>query len=190
MRRRDIVAVINSALKAKEKIKIMNKIYPQKYYDALCEIGESVITEWYSKYPPIMYDRIGSLYNAFTVELDGTEYSVEFNSDLMEREKSDLIFQNSFINGYHGGASKGTIRKKDQFGNVIYEEPHPHPGIPYWQTPIPQFGHWGRPARRDFSPYRKMVDKMNKKISEIDSEKQKEYDDIIEKVEKAINRLV
>lgn len=189
MRRRDIIATIRSIDKAKEKIKDMNKRYPKKYQEELYLIGDNVITQWYSKYNPIMYDRIGSLYKAFKVTLYDDEFAVDFDPSFMERDKSSLIFENSFMQGYHGGADKGTIIKKDENGTVLYTESHPQPGIPYWQTPIPEFGHWGRPAKRSFSPYTKMVSEMNKKIKEIDDEKQKEFDGIIEKVEKAINRL-
>ena len=172
MRTRDIIAAINAIKKAKTKLEKMNEVYPKRYAEELYLIGDDVITRWYSQYDPILYDRSGSLYNAFKVNLNGTDYSVDFDASFLGNE---IIFENSFMQGYHGGAYKGKY--------------HPHPGIPYWRTPIPQFTEWGRPAKRSFSPYTKMVLEMNKKIKEIDNEKQKEFDSVMSKVYKAVERL-
>jgi len=186
MRTRDIISAIKNVKKAKIKIERMNKIYPKRYAEELYLIGDNVITQWYSSYNPIFYNREGRLYKAFKVRLHGTEYSVDFDSSFIG---NNIIFENSFMQGYHGGAYKGTIKIKDEFGKIIKTIPHPHPGIPYWLTPFPQFTEWGRPAKRSFSPYTRMVSEMNKKIKEIDDEKQAEFDTIMLKVEKAINRL-
>lgn len=150
----------------------MNEKYPKKYRDELEEIGRSVISEWYATYDPIFYNRQMGLKHAWRVNLHGTNYSVEFGPELMDashRVGNDYIFENSFMNGYHGGAM--------------------HNGIPYWRTPYPDFVAWGRPALRSFSPYSRMVSEMNRKIKEIDKEKQDEFDQIINKVQKSINRL-
>lgn len=173
MRIRELESAILEIQKAKKSFEEMNKKYPKKYAEELYLVGDNIITEWYSQYDPIFYERSGSLYNAFKVNLNGVNYSVEFDSSFIDG--NELIFQNSFIEGYHGGAKSG--------------ENHPSPGIPYWRTPIPQFTEWGRPAKRSFSPYIRMIQEMNKKIKEIDKEKQEEYDKIIEKVEKKINKL-
>lgn len=172
MRTRDIIEVIHVVEKAKNKVEKMNKKYPKKYKEELEEIGRSVISEWYATYDPIYYDRQMGLKNAWKVTLNGMNYRVDFGSELMNTSyniSTEYIFENSFMNGYHGGAM--------------------HNGIPYWRTPYPEFTAWGRPALRSFSPYTRMVSEMNRKIKEIDKEKQDEFDKQIAKVQKAINRL-
>lgn len=172
MKTRDILNAIKSVEKAKKKFDKMNKVYPQKYKDELQEIGRSVISEWYGTYDPIYYDRQMGLKHAWTVILKGTNYNVYFGASLMNtsyNESTNWIFKNSFIGGYHGGSR--------------------HNGIPYWRTPYPEFTAWGRPALRSFSPYTRMVSEMNRKIKEIDKEKQDEFDKEVAKVQRAIDRL-
>lgn len=173
MRTRDILSAIKAIDKAINKVNIMNKKYPTMYKEELERIGEHIITEWYSDYDPILYDRYGGLYKAFVVRLQGTKYSVHFGASLMNdvyHQSTNWIFKNSFIEGWHGGSR--------------------HNGIPYWRTPHPEYTDWGRPAIRSFSPYYKMVNEMNKKIREIDKIKQDEFDEVIKKVKKSIYRLV
>lgn len=174
MRTRDILSAINNVKKAKVKIEEMNKRYPKKYKEELEMIGDDVITQWYSTYDPIFYNRSGDLYDAFRVNLDGVNYRVDFDSSLMDG--NEYIFENSFMKGYHGGAISG--------------DGHPNPGIPYWRTPHPWYYEWGRPAFRSFSPYNRMINLMNKKIRKLDKEKQDEFDKIIEKVNNSINKLI
>lgn len=173
MRRRDIISAIKTTEKAIEKVGKMNEKYPLMYKEELERIGNDVITEWYSKYDPYFYDRYGGLYNAFVVRLQGANYSVYFGASLMNdvyHQSTNWIFKNSFIEGWHGGSR--------------------HNGIPYWRTPHPDYTNWGRPAKRSFSPYYRMISEMEKKIKEIDKAKQKEFDEIVFKVKKAINRLI
>lgn len=177
MKTRDIIAAINAVKKAKTKLEKMNEKYPKLYKEELEETGKHVIAEWYASYNPIYYNRNRSLYHAFRVNLDGLNYSVDFDAAFIGNE---IIFENSFMEGYHGGARSGVT----ELG-----EPHPAPGIPYWKTPIPEFTHWGRPALRSFSPYTRMTAEMNKVIKKIDKEKQQEFDGIIEKASKAIEKL-
>lgn len=172
MKTRDILDAINRVKKTKEKIEKMNKVYPKRYKDELEEIGRSVISEWYATYDPIYYDRQRGLRNAWRVILEGTNYRVDFGADLMTtsyHEPTEYVFEKTFMNGYHGGSY--------------------HNGILYWRTPYPQFTSWGRPALRSFSPYRRMVSEMNKKIKEIDKQKQVEFDKEMAKVQRVIDRL-
>lgn len=173
MKTRDILDAIKTVEKAIKKIDLMNKKYPLIYKEELERVGDHVITDWYSTYDPIIYDRYGGLYKAFTVQLKGTIYSVYFGATLMDNvyhQSVNWIFKNSFIEGYHGGSR--------------------HNGIPYWRTPYPELSNWGKPAKRSFSPYYRMINEMNKKIQEIDKTKQNEYDDVMKKVKKSIYRLI
>ena len=177
MRIREIRAAILAIEKAKTKFKKIDEVYPKRYKEELEETGRSVIAEWYATYEPIVYVRNRSLYHAFRVNLDGTRYSVDFEPEFLD---NDIIFWNSFMEGYHGGARDGVTG---------LGEPHPSPGTPYWKTPIPEFTHWGRPAMRSFSPYNRMVSEMNKTIKRLDKEKETEIEKIINKVNNVIDRL-
>lgn len=179
MKTRDIDRAIIAVKKAQVKIDKMNSIYPKLYYNTLNEIGKHVISQWYASYDPIYYNRQLSMKHAFKVELYGTDYSVVFDSDLINgythNQDNDYIYDIVFMQGYHGG--------------LTYGDGHPHVGIPYWRTPFPQLNRWGRPAKRSWSPYYEMVNQMNRAIKNIDSKKQKEFDSIINKVQLAINRI-
>lgn len=175
-----IIRAIKSVESAKQKIEQMNKKYPLRYKDELEDVGNTVVAKWYASYHAYYYRSKESLFDAFKVILHGTDYSVEFDYTFMNThgEIDEYIFENSFIQGYHGGADK------DKNGK------HPHPGIPYWRTPFPTFKSWGRPALRSFSPYNQMVAKMNKTIKQIDRDKQNEYDKIIDRVNNSISKIL
>lgn len=179
MKTRNLDRAIASIIKAKGKIEKMNEIYPKLYYDELNEIGKHVISMWYATYDPIYYHRQMSLRNAYLVSLEDTEYSVRFDSSLINayshHQDNDYIYELTFIQGYHGGDTIG--------------QNHPNKGIPYWRTPFPQLTNWGRPAKKSWSPYYMMVSEMKKKIKEIDKKKQTEFNKVMNKVQKSINRL-
>lgn len=175
MKTRTINEVINVVKNAIDKVDKMNKKYPKLYEDELDKIARSVMVQWYSSYHPYFYDRQMELWNhAWRITLNGTEYKVEFGYELMDsiyHQDVEIVFNNSFVNGYHGGSF------------------HDGGNIPYWRTPYPEFTSKGRPAIRSFSPYTRMVSEMNKKIKEIDNKKQNEFDAIVNRVQKSINRL-
>lgn len=178
MKIRDIERAINAVNNAKKRLDKMNEKYPKMYKNDLEEIGKSVIAHWYGTYDPIYYDRKMDLRNAWRVNLNGLDYSVDFDASLMEfnhRVSNEYIFENSFMHGYHGGAING--------------DGHPNPGIPYWRTPFPELTYWGSPAVRSFSPYSRMVFEMKRRIKEIDNQKQNEFDSVIAKVQRAIDKL-
>lgn len=171
MRIRDIEEVIRVVQDAKQKLEKMNVTYPKKYVSEIDEIAKSVISSWYATYDPIYYDRQMNLKHAYKVGIENeTDWYIEFGADLMGGEDADIVYENSFIEGYHGG------RDKD--------------GTPYWRTPYPYFTEWGRPAVKSFSPYIKINSQINSKIKEIDTEKQKEFDAIIARVQKSVDRLM
>ena len=190
MRIKEIKQVISVVEDAKKKIEKMNNTYPKKYHDELQEIGLDVVTRWYASYEPFMYERTLGLKKAFDVKLEGTNYRVDFSPDLMDdvyEVEKEYIYENSFVGGYHGGAIDGPG--------------HPNPGIPYWRTShFYNYGEatdrtgwrydgWGRPAKKSPSPYHMMKGRMQKKIKEIDREKQEEFDKIVDRVKKSVNRL-
>lgn len=178
MKIRELKQVLHVVEDAKKKIEKMNEVYPKRYYDELNEIGLDVVTRWYASYEPFTYNRHLGLKKAFRVDLNGLDYRVDFSPEYMDDVydvSKEYIYENSFVEGYHGGA-------RDGFD-------HPNPGIPYWRTPYPQLSNWGRPAKKSMSPYYTMRRRMQDKIMEIDREKQTEFDKIISRVQKSVNRL-
>lgn len=89
---------------------------------------------------------------------------------------NDYIFENSFVNGYHGGATGGKF--------------HPNPGEPWWKVPK-EFKYWLAPATQfGGSPYFMAQDDMSKlmddlrqeKLNKIDKILTKEYDEIYDAI--------
>ena len=186
MRIRDIERAIHAVERAQNKLIEFDKKYPIKYKKELERVAERTITQWYNSYlTPIVYDRAESLYHAYKIEIIGTDIHIDFDSSYMDeyvgRDVNSLIYENSFVSGYHGGASSGTTKNGQS---------HPHPGIPYWKTPIPKFTNWGRPALRSFSPYYRIKNLMDQKIKEIDKEKDREWQKEIDNIKRCISKLI
>lgn len=193
MRTRTLKEVANVLKKAqKDLIQIKNET-PEKYKEELEEIGKEVMADWYADYDPfydgISYDRTGNLKQAYKVTVEGSHYSVDFSPEYMDdvymAKNEDgsysnphwltkYIYENSFIKGYHGGATDGPN--------------HPRPGTPYYKE-YPEFSIWTRPAVRSFSPYAMMNKRMKEKIAELDEERQEKVKKIIDRVDKSVSRL-
>lgn len=106
---------------------------------------ERIVDQFYEDYDPNMYKRKEDLYNTYElyiVEEDEYEYKSDFGSKYMQYEHSgdnEIIYQNSFVAGYHGGAIGG--------------KNHPNPGEPWWKAP-PSLKYWYKPAKSwGESPY-------------------------------------
>ncbi len=187
MRQRELQSIIKLYEKSLQKLQNMKPKYLEKIKKELNEVGKSVINDWYKEYSPNIYKRLGSLYKAFRVQVkkDGS-YSVSFSSSYMKafhhitNKKhpidNEYIFQNSFMEGWHGGADKG--------------KNHPFPGYPMYREPYPYFTRWYYIAEQSFSPYERMVDEMKAKLEEIENEYDEEFQkEILNKIKKKISQL-
>ena len=189
MRMRDLqracIKAIKQVQKAERDIDNLDRTYIKKYENELNNIGESVITEWYSKYPDRKYNPTGSLYSAFRVVVKGLSFRVDFDSDLMNEFKhhqsNEIIFNNSFLAGYHGG-SFGRNCPGGDFSEEWVDYPMDRP---YYRTGV-GFPFWGKKAKKSYSPYRLMVKLMNEKIEEIKEDKQKKVDSVIDDVRQSV----
>lgn len=188
MRMRDIDALIKATEKAINGIEQMNKKYPKKYEDAANLVCDHVITQWYDSYNPIIYDREGSLYKMYDVKVKDSKLIVDIDGEGLSG-LGRYLYELTFVEGYHGGAKTGTSYYRSPQGTKLKAFSHPQPGIPYWKTPIPEFYRWGRPALRSFSPYNRIINQLNKAMSEIDEERQSEYNKYINKIKNIIQRL-
>lgn len=145
--------------------------YPKKAEYELKKCAYAVIVEWYSKYNPKRYVRQGDLLHTFKIykNKDGELWSVEFGPEFMEythHQENDFIYENSFIQGYHGGS--------------ISEDAGID--IPRWRTPVPYYKYWYSEAPQSFSPYEKIIDEMQSVSDSLDKE-------IQAKIEKAIKKI-
>ena len=148
-----------------DKLDKMEEKYSKRLDKELKEVGKSVIDDWYSDFIPNSYHRINSLYKAFKVTVRDGHFSVDFSARYMlayhHRVKNSYIFQNSFMEGWHGGANDGPD--------------HPFPGIPMYREPAPYYTLWSYVAEHSDPPYEAMVKKMNYVISEISDDYDKEF---------------
>lgn len=142
---------------------VVNKIkpkYDKKAKFALELLGDRAVTQFYDSYSPHVYtNRNEDLFNAYKFSIASDGWILDDSPKFMHgghRAKNEVIYTNSFVFGYHGGATKS--KKGD----------HPNPGEPWWKAPVGEWTYWLSPAEQGPSP---------KKI--IDSE----FDSVIEPIE-------
>ena len=177
-----------------KKIKVVDKTmsdieklqskYDKKFVDDLNDIGNQIISDFYSSYEPHLYRRKGSLHHVFKVKMSKDhvltyEFSEEF-LDADHRVSNDYIYDIAFIKGWHGGASK----KEYQWSPVdnqdlYYRAPAPGKGVKAYTR-------WGRVAERTESPRDRMVEEMDASIEQNLSAMQKELDDITDYLKRHI----
>ena len=180
MRQREIDSLIKLYKNCIKKLDEMDIKYAKKVEKDLKEVGKKVIDDWYSDYIPNLYRREYSLYKAFRVQVKNGKFSVSFSPYYMRayhhRVENDYIFDNSFLDGWHGGADKG--------------KGHPFPGYPMYREPNPYYTNWYFIAERSFSPYEKIYDEMNKKIDEINEEYNAEFKkEILDKIDQKLSHM-
>lgn len=143
-------------------INIIEK-YDKRYLFEGDLVIERVVDMFYEDYTPHTYKRKQDLYNAYKVFIDDGDWGYEFGAHLMKKshhQSNEYIYENSFVNGYHGG---------DDFG-----DDHPEPGVPWWKAP-PTLKYWYMPATQwGTSPYYEAYGKINDLIDLMSSEKYNE----------------
>lgn len=111
-----------SKIEKKNKKELDN--YLKESRENLKYIVQTAIDRFYEDYEPHFYGRAFDLYHVYKINVDENGWNIDFSPDFMKayhRVSHEYIFENSFINGYHGGATSG-------YG-------HPDPGTPYWRNP-------------------------------------------------------
>lgn len=120
----------------------LNAKYNPKVERKLKYIGNDAVTQFYDSYEPRIYDRSESLFKAYKPIVNEDEWALDVDASYIPSsyhgEKNDYIFQNSFLEGFHGGDRNG--------------DNHPNPGEPWWKTPYPIFDHWYIPAAKGPAP--------------------------------------
>lgn len=163
----------------------------RKATDNLKYIAVTSIDKFYEDYEPHFYERTWELYNAYKVTVTEDSWSVDFNPEWIgdtHRVDPEFIFENSFIQGWHGGGTDG--------------DDHPEPGVPYWRWPdvtittayggqIRAFSHnspWFTPALKSPSPYKEIVRKSNLYMDLELAKYYEEYNKNVDKFQKQIVR--
>lgn len=168
----------------------------EKDLKKICRLG---VKNFYDGYYPKYYNRTYDLYHAYkvVVDLDGEcDWEVIYSHEFMKKKHgmrngvstvgNDYIFQNSFMEGVHGGAKKISSEKA-----VIWGE-HPEPGIPYWREYHPSqiedgeipWEFWGQPAAATYpSPYTYIEEKAQEYINKSQKMYTETIDDLYDEFE-------
>lgn len=101
----------------------------KEVHDDLEQKSRQAIDYFYFTYDPMIYDRIGGLRYAFTSNIEridsGYLVSFTYSPELMRgshRATNDLIFEQAFMQGFHGGYN-GVINAWNPQKNPIYQVP-------------------------------------------------------------------
>lgn len=155
---------------------------PKQLQEDLRDEALSVISRWYAQYDPHKYRRKMSLKKAFKIIRVGVDVSIDYDASYMEdyshHQSNDIIFNNAFVEGYHGG-SWGTDKNE-----VEVDSPH-------WRTPFLKYSHWDKKeAPQSFSPQ----EEIDKKSEALIEQYEKEWrhilnDEIITPLKTSYDRL-
>ena len=117
--------------------------------------AKSIISDFYASGNP----QQGSLYSAYKIdivdEIDiSVSYDVSYMNEFSHHQSNEIIYNNVFIAGYHGGS----------YGEGVEDN------TPWWRTPTPYYTHWYKHATKDFSPYQRISSMVDRKLKKYDKE--------------------
>ena len=141
-----ILKILKALQDATQQLEEIEKL-PSKYAEKLDDEAKSIISQWYKDFEPEFYHRRGSLTHAYCIKIkDAYEILVDFDPEYMNaynhHQDNRIVFNNSFIFGYHGG-SWGVDQNGIDSGV-----------LPKWRIPGPYFTNWDdNPAPKSASPY-------------------------------------
>ena len=160
----------------KKKLDEIEKIN-DKYYKIgksdLEYIARKTVDEFYDDYEPLMYERYGDLYNAYKLTASKQpngmfSFEILYDWSFMHythRVSNEYIYENSFIYGWHGGARTGPN--------------HPNSGEAWWREPSPYYTNWKSPASQSEPVKEKIRTRLERHLSLLQIEMQKEYNNKI-----------
>ena len=172
------ITVFNQGIATTKRLAKENTAERTEEFD---EAVRQIVARFYASYEPKFYNRQRSLYTTFKVKPDYSQFDVdvEFEPGFMEgshRTTNEYIFENTFVEGFHGGSR--------------YGDDHPDPGTPYWRKPVPYYSEWSRPASQSFSPYQESM----KRLQQIHVQMEQKYANefqrkVLAPITRAINKL-
>lgn len=158
----------------------LQKKYEKKAQDELYDTFYSVISEFYADYEPWIYRRHSrGLELLLVLEIKNGKITGYFDPDRMptHRAPNDYLYDTVFIEGWHGGASKGAWSPNT---TLYYREPTPKQAALQGIAP---YSRWGREANRaGFSPKEKSIIQMQEKMKELNDEFNEDFQNILKKV--------
>lgn len=92
--------------KLKKTVQVANDMYAKQLADEALTICMQAIDDFYEDYTPKSYDRLGTLHKVYSVQANNNYITLKFNDSQLDghRATNEYIYQNSFIEGWHGGA--------------------------------------------------------------------------------------
>ena len=82
----------------------VNEKLAQECYKYASKISKDAITAFYADYSPNLYERTGSLYDIFNIQVLGDDFVFGIDDDLIGWHRSnDAVMELDFMQGYHGG---------------------------------------------------------------------------------------
>ena len=134
--------------KRHEFVDELNKKYAKMMIRDIEHIIRTEVDAFYGDYEPNSYDRYGSLYDIYDINIDAErhrmsidvdyQYMKEVISDRQRRLSNAMIFHNAMELGWHGGAIPKDQNARTVYGNKVM------PDTPYWRTP--DHKNWWKPA--------------------------------------------
>lgn len=174
-RKREAQYFYNALDKGLAKLQRLVDEKPAKLVEDIDEEAKSIISSWYGKYNPIYYRNNMGLKKAYKILQNDVDVEIVYGPEYMEttyNQDTSIIFNNAFIKGYHGG-SAGTDRNDET------------KTTPYWRTPFLHYTEWGYPAKRSFSPYKKIEKEAQKLMNDYEDSWIKELEGIMNPIRKS-----
>lgn len=202
----------DSLIKAKDDFldeveKLIQK-YLKKMERDIKQIIRLEIDTFYADYDPHMYNRSGSLYDAFEVKINIEKFTISIDVDYIymkdvsnkfRKADNKLIFHNSIELGWHGGAIPSDQNANTVFGTPIIKN------TPYYRSLKRDinssdekskwkgihFDGWLRPAEimDGDSPIERINNELDKYIIKQKENVKKELNDNVVKFQKKIRRI-
>ena len=145
--RKEIKQLIKDALEVKDNTKKIKQEVAKEAANIakndLNRIFIACIDKFYADYNPTFYRREGSLYSTYKLTSRGGVLSHNFGAQYMpqsyehsHRVPNQYIYDQMFLQGYHGGAHTIAPEKVEQWG----AHPDPESQTPWYRTPHPSRG--------------------------------------------------
>lgn len=124
----------------------INLLLAQAQYEKAKKITEDAIDQFYGSYNPNLYQRTGSLYDIFEIEVFGDDFIFNITDDLMGWHRSNsAVFELDFMQGFHGGKKWRTPPLPNRMTKI-------EGGSIKWADHSWQYWHY-KPAVQTYPPY-------------------------------------
>ena len=167
-----------NAIEDVSKVEVqINTKYRNNAKKDLNQIARIAIDEFYESYDPLIYDRYGSLYDAYKVNVNKDVWEIITDSSFItssHHQSNSIIYNNVFELGYHGGSTGEGLNS----------------GIPHWRKPFPFFSEWGEQAVNSIPPKEVIQEKYNQYMDKIPIKLQDEFDKKTEAIIKPIQTQI